>query len=167
VTGLDGVPQHPLLVQAKVKKVFQGIEPAVDCRPGAAVVMLVLYKLVDLAKGYLREGDRHLRKKQAQIRRITRDAMPRELPALQVQPKPIKSSLANVIHALPPLKALALLHLRHRLVVLRTFRPVIQLRIAERDVEGAMPHQLFDHLQRCPGIEQLGGKGMPVISCTR
>src|SRR5215471_8846021 len=77
VTGLDGGPQHPLLVQAKVKKVFQGIEPAVDCRPGAAVVMLVLYKLVDLAKGDLREGDRHLRKKQAQIRRITRDAMPR------------------------------------------------------------------------------------------
>src|SRR2546426_4991983 len=147
VTGLDGVPQHPLLVQAKVKKVLERIEPSVDRRPGAAAVMVMLYKLVDLTKGDLGEGDRYLRKEQAQITRITRDAMPRELPALQVQPKPIEGGLADVIHALPPLKALALLYLRHRLVVLRAFGAVIQLRIAQRDVERAMAHQLFDHLQ--------------------
>ena len=41
--------------------------------------MLVLHKLVDLAKGDLGEGDSHLRKEQAQITRITRDAMAREL----------------------------------------------------------------------------------------
>ena len=67
VTGLDGVPHHPLLVQAKVKKVLQGIEPPVDRRPRPAVLMLVLHKLVDLAKGDLGEGDSHLRKEQAQI----------------------------------------------------------------------------------------------------
>ena len=65
VPGLDGVPQYPLLVQTKVKKVFQGIEPAVDRHPGALVMMLVLHKLVDLAKGDLGKGDRHLRKEQA------------------------------------------------------------------------------------------------------
>jgi len=89
VTGLDGVPHHPLLVQAKVKKVPQGIEPPIDGRPRSAVLMLLVHKLVDLTKGDLGEGDRHLRKEQAQIQGITRDGMRRELPALQVQAKPV------------------------------------------------------------------------------
>src|SRR4029434_5937965 len=137
VTGLDGVPQHPLLVQAKVKKVLERIEPSVDRRPGAAAVMVMLHKLVDLTKGNLGEGDRYLRKEQAQITRITRDAMSRELPAFQVRPKPVESGLADVIHALPPFKSLALLHLRHRLVVLRAFGAVIQLATPHRDVTRA------------------------------
>ena len=90
--------------------------------------------------------------------------MPRELPALQVQPKSVESGLADVIHALPPLKALALLHLRHGLVVLRAFGAVIELRIAERDIEGAMTHQLFHHFQGGPSIEELRGKGMSSMS---
>jgi hypothetical protein len=49
VTRFDGVPHYPLLVEAKVKKVLQGIEPAVDRCPRAAVAMVVLHKLVDLA----------------------------------------------------------------------------------------------------------------------
>src|SRR5262249_58975064 len=87
--------------------------------------------------------------------------MRRELPALQVQTKPVYSSLTDVIHALPPLKALALLYLRHGLVVLRAFGPVIQLRIAERDVKGTVTHQLLDDFQGGSGIEELRGKGMP------
>ena len=82
VTGLDGVPRHPLLVQAKVKKVLQGIEPPVDRRPRPAVAMLILHKLVDLVKGDLGEGEGHLRKEQTQIQGITHDGMRRELPAL-------------------------------------------------------------------------------------
>src|SRR5712691_4987843 len=53
VTGLDRIASHELLVETKVKKMFQRIEPAVDRRPGAAMLMLHLHKLVDLAKGDL------------------------------------------------------------------------------------------------------------------
>ena len=49
----------------------------------------------------------------------------------------------------------------HRLVVLRAFGAVIQLRITERDVEGAVAHPLFDHFQGGSSIEELRGKGMP------
>ena len=82
---------------------LQRIEPAVDGRPGAAVLMLVFHKLVDLAKGDL--GQRHgdLGKEQAQIEGITRDGMGGELPALQVGPKPVDGGLADVVHGLPPL----------------------------------------------------------------
>ena len=37
----------------------------------------------------------------------------------------------------------------------------IELRITEGHLERAVPHQLFDHLQRGAGIEELGSKGMP------
>ena len=39
--------------------------------------------------------------------------------------------------------------------------PVIELGIPECDVEGAVPHELFDDLQRSPRVEELGGKRMP------
>jgi hypothetical protein len=62
VARLDRIAADELLVEAKVKKMLKRIEPAVDRRPGTAVPMLVLYKLVHLSKGNLRQGDRHLRK---------------------------------------------------------------------------------------------------------
>jgi hypothetical protein len=161
VTRLARIAADALLVEAKVKKMLERIEPAVDRRPGPAVPMLVRYNLVHLAKGDLRQGDRHLRKEEAQIQRITGDRMRRELPALQVQAKPVYGGLTDVVPALPPLKALALLPLRHRLIVWRPFGPVIQLCIAERDIEGAVAHQLFDAFQGGPSIEQLRGKRMP------
>jgi hypothetical protein len=58
---------------------------------------------------------------------------------------------------------LLLLDLRHGVVILRPFGPVIELSIPERHLERAVPHQLFDDLQRGASIEELGGKGMPVI----
>jgi hypothetical protein len=58
---------------------------------------------------------------------------------------------------------LPLLDLRHGLVVLGPFGPVIELGIAERDVEGAMPHELFDDFEQGAGIEELGGKRMPLM----
>jgi len=87
--------------------------------------------------------------------------MRRALPARQVQAKPVYGGLTHIVQALPPLTALALLHLRHRLIVLRPFGPVIALGIAERDSEGAVAHQLFDDFQGGPSIEQLRGKRMP------
>ena len=56
MTGLDGIARDELFVETHVKKMLQGIEPAVDSRPRSAVLMLVLHKLVDLAKGDLGEG---------------------------------------------------------------------------------------------------------------
>jgi len=56
--------------------------------------------------------------------------------------------------------------LAHGLVVLGAFGPVVQLGIAQRDIEGAMAHQLFDDLQGGAGIEQLRGKRLPVIPRT-
>jgi hypothetical protein len=82
MTGLDGIASDELLIQAKVKNMLQGIEPPVDGRPRAAVLMLVLHKPVDLAKGDLGEGDSYLRKEEAQIEGIARDGVRRELPAL-------------------------------------------------------------------------------------
>src|SRR6266849_5480186 len=87
VTGLDRIASHELLVETKVKKMFHRIEPAVDRRPGAAMLMLHLHKLVDLAKGDLCQGHGDLSKEQAQIDGITHDGVRRELPALQVGPK--------------------------------------------------------------------------------
>jgi hypothetical protein len=60
-------------------------------------------------------------------------------------------------------QALLRLDLRHGVVVLRAFGPVIELSIPERHLERAVPHQFFDHLQRGASIEELGGKGMSLI----
>ena len=65
VTRLDGIAGHQLLVQAKVKKVLQRIQAPVDCRPGPAVLLLRLHKLIHLMKGHLAQGDGDLRKEQA------------------------------------------------------------------------------------------------------
>ena len=56
---------------------------------------------------------------------------------------------------------MAPLDLRHGLVVLTPLGVVIQLGVAERDIKGAVPHQLFDDLERGPRVEELGGKRMP------
>jgi hypothetical protein len=56
MTGLDGIALDELLIETHVKKMLQGIEPSVDGRPRSAVLMLVLHKLVDFAKGDLGEG---------------------------------------------------------------------------------------------------------------
>src|SRR5262245_54829285 len=50
VTRLDRVAHHQLLVQAIIKKMLERIEPPVDRRPGAALLVLVLHKVVHLAK---------------------------------------------------------------------------------------------------------------------
>src|SRR5882762_3615175 len=50
MTRLDGIAPDVLLLQTEVKKMLQGIEPAVHGRPRAAMLMLVLHKLVHLAK---------------------------------------------------------------------------------------------------------------------
>jgi hypothetical protein len=92
-------------------------------------------------------GDSHLRKEEAQIEGRARDGVGRELPALQVGPKPVDRDLADVVHGLSPLEPLAFFDLRHGLDVLGPCGPVIELGIAEGDVEGAVPHELFDDLQ--------------------
>jgi hypothetical protein len=161
MTGLDGIARDELLVETHVKKMLQGIEPSVDGRPRSAVLMLVRHKLVDLAKGDLGEGDSHFRKEEVQIERIACDGVRRELPVLQVGPKPVDGGLADVIHGLSPVEAMAFFDLRHGVVVLGPFGPVIELGIPECDVAGTVPHELFDDLQRGPGIEELGSKGMP------
>src|SRR5882762_6007609 len=71
MTGLHGIASHELLLEAKVKKMLQRIEPAVDGRPRTAVLMLGLHKIVHLAKRHLGEGDGHHRKKHVEIERIT------------------------------------------------------------------------------------------------
>src|SRR2546426_3012405 len=129
VTGLDGIAGHDLLLQTKVKKMLQRIEPPVDRRPRAALLMLVLYKVVDLAKRHLGEGDRRRRKKHVQIEGITRDGMRRELPALEVRPKPIDGGLADIVHRLPLLEPLTLSDPAHGQIVLSAFGPIIQLGI--------------------------------------
>jgi hypothetical protein len=102
VTGLHGIACHPLLVEAKVKKMLERIEPAVDRCPRPAVLVLPFHKLVDLAKRDLGERHGHVGKEEAQINGITHDGMCRELPALQVGPKPVDGGLADVVHRLPP-----------------------------------------------------------------
>ena len=103
VTGFDGVPAYSLLVEAKGKKVLQGIEAAVDGRPGAAVLMLPFHKLVDLVKGHAGERHSDLSEKQAQIKRVARDGVCGELSPCQVRLKPVDGGLADIIHGLPPL----------------------------------------------------------------
>jgi hypothetical protein len=103
VTGLDGVPAHQLLVQAKGKKVLQGMEAAVDGRPRATVVMLPFHTLVDLVKGDAGERHGDLSKKQAQINRVTRDGVGGELSPYHVRLKLVDGGLADIVHRLPPL----------------------------------------------------------------
>src|SRR6266481_8396817 len=87
MTRLDGITSHDLLVEAKVKKMLQRIEAAIDGRPRPAVLMLPFDKLVHLAIGDLGERYGDLGKKQAQIDRVTRDGVGGELSPFQVRPK--------------------------------------------------------------------------------
>src|SRR4029453_9561270 len=159
--GLTGLPGTSCCSRQKSKKMLQRIEPPVDGRPRAALLMLVLHKLVHLTKRHLGEGDRSRGKKYVEIEGITRDGMHRKLPALEVCPKPIDGGLADSVHTLPLVEPLTLGDLAHGLVVLGAFGAVIELRIAQRHVEGAMAHQLFDDLQGRARIEELRSKRMP------
>jgi hypothetical protein len=103
MTRLDRIAPDELLVQAKVKKMLHRIEPPVDGRPRAAVLMLPLHKLVDVAKGDLGQGPGRLAKEEAEIESITRDGVRRELPALQVRPKLVDGGPTDVVHGLSPL----------------------------------------------------------------
>jgi hypothetical protein len=102
MAGLDGIARDELLVKTKVKKMLERIGPPVDRRLGAAVVMRRLGELIDLAEGYLGEGDGHLGKEEAQIHGITRDGVRRESPSLQIGPEAVDGGLADVIHGLSP-----------------------------------------------------------------
>jgi hypothetical protein len=102
-TGLDGIARDELLVETKVKKMLERIEPPGERRPRAAVVMLYLGELIDLAEGYLGEGDGNLGKEEAHIYGITRDSVRREPPSLQIGPKAVDGGLADVIHGLSPI----------------------------------------------------------------
>jgi hypothetical protein len=161
VTGLDGVPSHPLRGQAKVTKVLQRMEAAVEGRPDAPLRMLVFHKLLHLTGRELGERHAALGKKQAEIHRVTRHGVGGELAPFQVRPKPVASPLAEIVHGLPPVEPLLRFALGQRVVVLGAFGPVIELRIPERHVERAVAHALFDHRQRGPRIAELGGKRMP------
>ena len=85
MTGLDRIACHPLLVEAKVKKMLQGIEASVDGGPRAAVLMLPFHKLVNLVKGDASEWHGDLGEKQAQINRVIRDGVGGELAPCQVR----------------------------------------------------------------------------------
>ena len=70
-----------------------------------------------------------------------------ELSPYQVRLKLVDGGLADIVHRLPPLEALPLFDLGHRLVLLGAFGPVIELGGAEGHLERAVPHELFEHLQ--------------------
>jgi hypothetical protein len=103
MTGLDRIARHPLLVEAKVKKMFQRIEAAVDRGPRAAELVLPFDKLVNLVKGDAGERHGDLGEQQAQINRVTRDRGGGELAPCQVRLKPVDGGLADIVHRLPPL----------------------------------------------------------------
>src|SRR4030095_4597236 len=65
------------------------------------------------------------------------------------------------VPCLPPARGLPLSNFRHRLLVLVPFSRVIELRIAQGDLDGVMAHQFFENLQWHAGIEQLCREGMP------
>jgi hypothetical protein len=136
-----------VLVEAKGKNMLERIAAAVAGRPGAAMLMLVLHKLVDLVTGDA--GKRHgdLSEKQAHIERVTRDGMGGALAPCQGRLKPVDGGLADSLHRLPPLEALPRFDLPHGLGVLGACGPVIQWRITERHLERAGPQALFAHLQ--------------------
>jgi hypothetical protein len=54
-------------------------------------------------------------------------------------------------------------NLHHGLLILRFFGGIVELRVPECQVDRVMPHQFFQHLKGHPGIEEVGGKGMPLI----
>src|ERR1043165_2717832 len=64
------------------------------------------------------------------------------------------------VPCLPPPASLPLGNFRHRLLVLVPFGRVIELRIAQGDLNRVMPHEFFQDLQWYTGIEQLCGEGM-------
>jgi hypothetical protein len=161
VTGLDGVPHHPRLIQTKINNVLQGIAPAVHRRPRAAVGLVVLDKLRDRAAGALGAGDRNRRKDEAERARRTRDGGCRDRPARHVRPQPGHGGLTDGIQRLPPLALGVCGALGHRRSVWRAFGPVIQRRLAARDSERAVAPPRFDAFQGGPGLAPRRGKRLP------
>ena len=53
--------------------------------------------------------------------------------------------------------------LAHRLIILLPFRRLIELRIAQGEVQGVMAQEFFNDLQGRTGIEQVGRKGVPAM----
>ncbi len=54
--------------------------------------------------------------------------------------------------------------LAHRLVIMLPFRRVIELRIAQGQVQRVMAQEFFNDLQGRTGIEQVGRKGVTPMS---
>src|SRR5262245_3926336 len=54
---------------------------------------------------------------------------------------------------------MALFNFRHGLIVLLSLGRLIELRVAQRDVDRAVSHQLFEDFERDAGVEQLCREG--------
>jgi hypothetical protein len=55
---------------------------------------------------------------------------------------------------------MALFNFRHGLIVLLSLGRLIELRVAQRDVDRAVSHQLFEDFERDAGVEQLCREGV-------
>ena len=47
----------------------------------------------------------------------------------------------------------------HRTIIRVACGGIIELRVAQGHADGPMPHELFDHLSRGTGIEEVRGEG--------
>jgi hypothetical protein len=84
VTGLDRIPRHETPLHQKVKKVFEGMQPPIDCRRCEALLVLVFKEALHVPKRHRLQGLRDGGKEEPQIEGITLDGMPGVLPPLQI-----------------------------------------------------------------------------------
>lgn len=158
MTGLDGSDGERLPFEDKaVKASCEGMPSPVDGRGCQTLLMLWREKSLDISPGDLPQGLVHLRTAQTKIQAIARERVGRIVSHAHVRTE------ARDFHGRqrsPPQRGLASGHRCHRLIILGAFRRLVEWGIAQRDLDRAVAHHLFQHLERHPSMESVRGAGV-------
>jgi len=145
MTGLDGIDGERRLVEdEEVKEPFEGMQSPVDGRGGEPLVMLVPNKSTDVAPGDLTQGLSDGREEPAKIQAVALDRMVRIVSHAQVLTEALDFHRR---HRSPPKTGLACFNPLHGLIILVSFRRVVEFGVPQRDVNRAVAHQLFQDLE--------------------
>ena len=140
---------------------LQRMQPPIDGRRGTLPLALVLNELHHVTPG---DGTGVLigqPEKEPEIPPVIVNGMGRIVPPVQIG---TEVGDGHGLHRLLSSEGMALRDGGHGLLILLSFRRIVELGIAERLVQRVMAEQLFQHFQRYPRVEEVGRKGMPPMS---
>jgi hypothetical protein len=133
MTRLDGIAGELLLLEDEdIKEPFDRMQSPIDGRGRQTLVMLLRNKAIDVSPGDLPQGLVNRSKEQAKIQAVALNRVVCIVPHAQVLTEEIDFPW---MHPSPPQTGLTSFNPLHGLVILVSFRRVIEWGVSQRDVD--------------------------------